>query len=232
MKLFCGLLIATAAMAAGPVALAQSPPVQPTGPAYVVSYIEVLPSAKGVAASFLKEVAAASRKEAGNQRYDILQRIDRSNQFAILESWTDIKAAEAHEAGAALKQFKDKLKPLQASFYDERPSTAVAMAPGPAAAGKGSIYAITHVDVTPPNKDDCIVMLRKISDDTRKDPNSERIEAWVQNNRSNHFTLTEIWKNQAAFDAHIVALPTLEFRNKLGPLTGALYDERLYTSIE
>ena len=229
MKVFCGMLIAAAMIAAAPAALAQAPA---GGTTYVVTYLEVLPSAKGEVAGLLKQVAAASRKEAGNQRYDILQRTGRDNQFAILEAWADLKAAEAHAGGAALKQFKDKLKPLQLSFYDERPSNGIAVAPAPTSVGKGSVYAITHVDVAPPSKDDCIAMLKKLADDTRKEPNAERFEAWQQNNRGNHFTVTEIWKDRAAHEAHIVAASTREFREKLGPISGALYDERLYASIE
>jgi len=228
MRVFCGMIIAAAAMVAAPVAMAQAPA---GGIAYVVTYIEVLPSAQREAPGLLTQVAAASRKEAGNQRYDILQRIDRKNQFVILEAWADLKAAEAHAGGAALKQFKDKLMPLQASFYDERPSNGIAVAPSPASGGKGAIYVVTHVDVTPPNKDDCIVMLKKLADDTRKEPNSQQFEAWQQNNRANHFTVTEIWKNRAAIDAHIATASTKEFREKLGPMSGALYDERLYRSL-
>jgi len=221
------MLIAAAIIAAAPVALAQAP----AGTAYMVTYIEVLPSAKGEAANLVKQVAAASRKEAGNERYDILQRVDRNNQFVILEAWSDAKAAEAHAVGAALKEFKEKLKPLQASFYDERPSNGIAVALAPASVGKGAIYAVTHVDVIPPSKDDCIVMLKKLADDTRKEPSAERFEAWQQNNRANHFTVTEIWKNRAAHDAHVAAATTKEFREKLGPMSGALYDERLYRSL-
>ncbi len=228
MKLICGMLISAAVTAVAPVASAQTPA---GGAAYVVTYIEVMPSAQGEAAGLLKQVATASRKEAGNQRYDVLQRVDRENQFAILEAWTDLKAAEAHAGGAALKQFKDKLKPLQVSFYDERPSNGIAVAPAAASAGNDAIYAITHVDVTPPTKDDCIVMLKKLADETRKDPNSLRFEAWQQNNRANHFTVTEIWKSRAAIDSHIVAASTKEFREKLGPMSGALYDERFYRSL-
>jgi quinol monooxygenase YgiN len=222
------MLIAAAAVAVAPAAMAQAPA---GGTAYVVTYIEVVPSAQGDAAGLLKEVAAASRKEAGNQRYDILQRIDRENQFAILEAWSDLKAAEAHAGGSALKQFKDKLKPLQASSYDERPSNGIAVGAPPASVGKDAIYAVTHVDVIPPSKDDCIVMLKKLAEETRKEPNSERFEAWQQNNRANHFTVTEIWKNRAAVDAHIASASTREFREKLGPMSGALYDERLYRSL-
>ena len=228
MRVFCGMIIAAAAIVAAPVAMAQAPP---GGTAYVVTYIEVLPSAQREATGLLTQVAAASRKEAGNQRYDILQRIDRKNQFVILEAWADLKAGEAHAGGTALKEFKDKLRPLQASFYDDRPSNGIAVAPSSASVGKGAIYVVTHVDVTPPNKDDCIVMLKKLADDTRKEPNSQQFEAWQQNNRANHFTVTEIWKNRAAIDAHIATASTKEFREKLGPMSGALYDERLYRSL-
>jgi len=222
------MLIAAAAMAVVPAAMAQAPA---GGTAYVVTYIEVVPSAEREAAGLLKTVAAASRKEAGNQRYDILERIDRKNQFVILEAWADLKAAETHAGGSALKEFKDKLKPLQASFYDERPSNGLAVAPAPTSVSRGAIYAVTHVDVIPPSKDDCIVLLKKLADDTRKEPNAERFEAWQQNNRANHFTVSEIWKNRAAHDAHVATASTREFREKLGPMSGALYDERLYKSL-
>jgi len=228
MRVIQGILIPAAASAVAAIAMAQA---QTGGTAYVVTYIEVAPSAQGTAADLLKAVAAASRKEPGNERYDVLQRIERQNQFAILEAWTDLKAAEAHVSGAALKQFKEKLKPLQVSFYDERPSNGIAVAPMPASVGKDAIYAVTHVDVTPPNKDECMAMLKKLANETRKEPSSLQFEAWQQNNRGNHFTVTEIWKDRAAIDGHITTAATREFREKLGPMSGALYDERLYKSL-
>ena len=239
MKVFGGMLIAAAALATVQIAtsggaMAQAPAVQaPAGAAYVVTYIEVAPSAsaQGDTAELLKAVAAASRKEAGNERYDVLQRLGRENQFVILEAWSDLKAAEAHAAGGALKQFKEKLKPLQASFYDERPSNGIAVAPAAAPVEKDAVYAVTHVDVVPPSKDDCIAMLKKLADDTRKEHDAVRFEAWQQNNRANHFTVMEIWKNRAAIDAHVATAGTRAFREKLGPMSGALYDERLYKSL-
>jgi quinol monooxygenase YgiN len=244
MKGFGGMLIAGAASAAAAIAmmiqllmiqpaLAQAPAVQPAsqGAVYVVTYIEVAPAAKADAADLLKAVAAASRKEAGNERYDVLQRIGRDNQFAILEAWSDLKAAEAHAGGAALRQFKEKLRPLQVSFYDERPSGGLAVAPASAEAGRDAVYAVTHVDVTPPNKDACIVLLGKLADDARKEPGSLKFEVWQQNNRGNHFTVAEIWTGRAAVDGHVATASTREFREKLGPMSGALYDERLYKSL-
>ena len=91
-----------------------------------------------------------------------------------------------------------------------------------ASVSEGAIYAVTHVDVIPPTKDECVVMLKKLAEDTRKEPNAERFEAWVQNNRANHFTVMEVWKNRAAHDAHIATASTKDFREKLGPMSGAL----------
>src|SRR5262249_52928495 len=107
----------------------------------------------------------------------------------------------------------------------------IAVAPAAAEAGKDAVYAITHVDVTPPNKDECIVMLKKLADDARKEAGAVQFEAWQQNNRGNHFTVVEIWENRAAVDGHIVTAATTGFREKLGPMSGALYDERLYRGL-
>jgi quinol monooxygenase YgiN len=219
---------ATAAVIAAPAA-AQAPAGQAS---YAVTYLEVTPAAKAEAISLIKQVAAASRKEPGNLRFEVLQRVDRNNQFAILEAWGDLKALEAHDGGAAMTEFRDKLKPLRSGPYDVRPSTPISAAPIAAAGGKGSTYVITHVDVTPNTKDATIDMLKTLAADARKEPASERFEVWQQNNRSNHFTVTEMWKNREAADGHAVTASTKDFREKLGPNSGALYDDRFYTSIE
>jgi quinol monooxygenase YgiN len=45
---------------------------------------------------------------------------------------------------------------------------------------------------------------------------------------TNHFQLIEVFLNQQAFDAHISAAHTIEFRKELQAFIGAPYDERLY----
>jgi quinol monooxygenase YgiN len=223
--LVAGAITAVVAAPAG----AQAPPSPAT---YAVTYLEITPAAKAEAINLIKQVGAASRKEPGNLRYEVLQRVDRSNQFAILEFWSDSKALEAHAGGAAMTEFRDKLKPLRSGPYDARPSVPISVAPVAAAAAKGSTYVLTHVDVTPSVKDNTIDMLKKLAEDGRKEPGSERFEAWQQNNRTNHFTVVEIWKNREAADAHAVTASTKEFREKLGPMIGALFDDRFYTSME
>jgi len=231
MKLFHGALIAAAVVAAvaAPPALAQAPADQG---AYVVTYIEVTPTAEGEAARHLRTLAAASRKEAGNLRYEVLQRIGRRSQFAILEAWNDTKAFDAHRGAAATKQFRNDLDRLRIGYYDERSDTGIDIAPVAGAASKGAVYVVTHVDVTGQFKDENIAMMKKLAADSRREPGAERFEVWQQNNRLNHFTVVEIWKDEAALDAHNLAAPSRAFRDKVGPMLGALYDDRRYTNLE
>lgn len=232
MTLFRRALLAAGIMLA-PAVPAQAPAQTPENrPIYVVTYIEVAPSAKAEAASLLKQIAAASRTEPGNLRYDILQRLGRDNQFVILEGWGDSKAAQSHAGGAAMTQFRDRLKPLRIGHYDERPSIEVAAAMAKTPIAKGSIFTITHVDVTPVFTNQCIAMMKKLTEETRKEASFEEFEAWQQTAHPNHFTMTAIWKDRAAVEAHGLGAPAKEFREEIGPMIGALYDERFYTGIE
>jgi len=233
MKICHGALIAAAILTtvAAPAALAQ-PAGNQSG--YAVTYITVAPSpgAEAETANLLRRLAAASRKEAGNLRYEVLQQIDRRDQFAILEAWSDAKAFDAHGGGPAMKEFRGHLGPLSAGFYDQRPLTGVDVGPGPSPASKDAIYVVTHVDVPGQLKDQAIVMMNKLAAGSRREPGSERYEILQQPNRLNHFTVVDTWKDQPALDAHDVAAGTLEFREKIGPMLGALYDDRRYKSLE
>jgi quinol monooxygenase YgiN len=43
--------------------------------------------------------------------------------------------------------------------------------------------------------------------------------------------VVEVWKSKKAFDAHSMTAHVREFRDKLTPMSGALYDERLYKAV-
>ena len=217
------------AVIAAPAARAQAP--ENSSP-YLVTYFEVTPSAEAATISLLRQVASASRKEAGNQRYEILQENGRPAQFAILETWSDAKALEAHATGAAMKQLRAGIDPVRISYFDQRLDTAIDVAPQPAPAGKDAIYVVTHVDVTGQFKDEAIALMKTLAADSRREGGSLRFEVWDQNNRLNHFTTTETWKDQAALDAHNVAAPAKSFRDKVGHMMGALYDDRRYRNLE
>jgi quinol monooxygenase YgiN len=198
---------------------------------YTATYVEVVPPSAVEGAALLRQYRQASRQDADNLRFEVLQRLDRPNQFTILAAWTDQKAFEAHAAAAPTREFRDKLRPLLASPNDERLHNALSVGPAPAAGAAGTVYAVTHVDVIPPRKDDAVTLLKQLVEDSRKDPGNVRFDVVQQTNRPNHFTVVEAWKDRQTFDAHGMAAHTRLFRDQLTPMSGALYDERLYVPL-
>lgn len=220
-----------AAAAGGVMAQVQNAQAPNAQSAYLVTYIEVTPVATEKAIGLMRALAAASRKEGGSQRFEILQQIERRAQLGILEAWSDGKAAEAHGGGAAAKAFRSQIDPLRVGYYDERLETGIDLGV-PAALGKDAVYVATHVDVTGQFKDDAIEMMKKLASASRKEPGSVRFEIWQQNNRLNHFTMVEVWKDEAALDAHNAAPTARGFRDQVGRMMGALYDDRRYGNLE
>ncbi len=204
---------------------------QNSGPAYVVSYIEVAPSSKGSARTLLRAFRDASRKEAGSTGFEVLQRIDRPQHFVVLEQWKDAKAQTDHAASAGTKQFEDRLKPLLVAPYDERPSFGflVGRAKDPSAR---SVYAVTHVDFVGAKKDDGLAALKQLATASATEPQVQRFDILQQNNRPNHITLVEAWSGMSTLEAHERGEPSRKFRNALLPIGGALYDQRLLRAID
>lgn len=212
--------------------LASAPPAraQDNQSVYMVRYIEVMPDAKKQVPPLLKQLAEASRKEAGATRFEVLQRNSPSSQFVILEVWKDQQALDAHLAAAHVKQFLDQVQPLLIAPIDDRPCTALDIsAPPQGRTRRGGRYVVTHVDVGPPSKDKGIDALKTLAAASRKDDGNIRFDVLAQNVRNmNHFEVVELWRNQKADDAHEIAAHTKDFRTTLAPLSGALYDQRWY----
>jgi quinol monooxygenase YgiN len=198
---------------------------------YVVTYVEVAPSASATAAGLLRQLAEAARKEDGNMRFEILERTARPNQFAAVAVWRDQKAYDAYAAGAHSREFRDKIKPPLISGIDERPHRGMETAAAQDKAAPNAVFVVTHVDVPPPQKDDCISALQTLAADSRKEAGAARFEVFQQLSRPNHFSVVEIWKDDKAYEAHITAEHTRKFRERLTPMSGALYDERLYKAL-
>jgi quinol monooxygenase YgiN len=224
MRAFTWLLLGLAAAAVSVTDLAQAD----DAILYTVTYVEVMPPSTGQAATLLRQYREASRKDEGNARCEVLQRVDRPNQFVVVAAWKSAKAFEAHGAGAPARDVRGRLQPLQASPNDERLHHALAVGPAPAPEGGGALFVVTHVDVIPPRKDDSLPLLKQLAADSRAEAGNLRFDVVQQVNRPNHFTVVEAWKDRAAFDAHGMTAPTRRFREQLGPMSGALYDERLY----
>ncbi|MEQ1773358.1 MAG: antibiotic biosynthesis monooxygenase [Burkholderiales bacterium] len=213
---------------------AQAPVEVPQGPAHLVTYIEVTPGVSGKATGLLRSVRAASRKASGVLRYEILQRRERPNHFAIIEAWQDASSRDANLAAAHTKKFRDDLKPILAAGYDERPHIGLDVGSATAAASaKGAtVFTVTHVDFIPPKKDEGIAALRAIADPSRKESGNLRYDILQQGNRPNHLTLVEAWRDHSALEAHEAAAHTVTFRDVSTPMSGALFDQRLYRAID
>jgi quinol monooxygenase YgiN len=87
------------------------------------------------------------------------------------------------------------------------------------------------VDVVPQFKDDARGGARAPRSRGRGHRGNLGFQVWRQTNRSNHFTVVEDWAGRSEFEAHTAAAETREFRTALAEMTGALYDERLYSDL-
>jgi quinol monooxygenase YgiN len=93
------------------------------------------------------------------------------------------------------------------------------------------LYVVTYIDVYPNFAEDTKKLLTQFATDSRKDDGFVRMEVLVDLVRSNHFTLTEVWQSKQAFDTHSAAAHTKQMRDKMGPMIGAPFDERLYNLV-
>ncbi|MGX7418698.1 putative quinol monooxygenase [Carnobacterium gallinarum] len=61
--------------------------------------------------NFLKDIQTtirASREEVGNQRYELMQSIEDSTKFTMLEIWTDQDAIAKHQISPHYQEFNKK----------------------------------------------------------------------------------------------------------------------------
>jgi quinol monooxygenase YgiN len=213
------------------VAICEPPARAQSSALYLVTYIEAMPDAVAPASALLKKYRDAASREDGNLRTEVLQELERPNRFAIVETWRDKPALDAHEGSADTMEFRGKMKAFQAAPYDERTDSQLYAAQSKNGRPANALYVVTHVDVIPPGKDDCMAALKTMSVDTAADAGNISYEVLQQANRGNHFSVLEVWANRKALDGHAMAAHTRAFRAKLVPFAGALYDERIYKAL-
>ncbi|MBV9862812.1 MAG: antibiotic biosynthesis monooxygenase [Alphaproteobacteria bacterium] len=202
------------------------------GAAYLVTYFEIAPAEGAKAVAALRLYAGEARHADGNIGLLALRERDRPGRFAMIEGWRDQAALDAHMAAA--KALADQLRPDLVSPFDSRQSIPLDIADRSLDAGpelQAAVFVLTHVDVLPTGKDTAVELVRALAAASRRQNGNLVLDVLQQANRANHMTLFEGWRDRAAYEAYIVADPTKDFRAKLTPLAGALYDERLYEPI-
>jgi quinol monooxygenase YgiN len=206
-------------------------PITPSAdePIYVVRYIDVLPAKTKVAIAAVKQVRDVCRRDPGNVRCEIAERLEQPNQFVVIEIWKDQKALDAYGTNTAATAAYDKIKPMLESPYDIRIHRGLSIASPLSPPNNGRmIFVVTHVDVILPRAGEGITLLTRMAEARRSDPGSGRLEVLQQLNRPNHFSVVEIWPSRRVFEDHATSPAIIAFRNELQPLAGALYDQRLY----
>ena len=99
-------------------------------------------------------------------------------------------------------------------------------------ASDAAVYVVSYIEVMPPSQGEAMALLRQYREASRKDAGNVRLEVLQQSSRPDHFALVEMWQDQQAFEAHAMAAHTRQFRDKFQPMSGSLYDERLYKALD
>jgi len=177
----------------------------------------------------LDDLASQGLASGGVIRFDVLQQVDRRNFFALFEIWSSAQTFAAFQSSPATQAIFTRLTPLLGAPLDEREGNLLegTVNPGSRRAESRQIFAVTHVDVDPQFVGQALPVLDTFVSDSASDPGVETFALLSQSPTANHFQLIEVFAGQHAFDAHVSAQHTLDFRNELLPFIGAPYDERL-----
>jgi quinol monooxygenase YgiN len=221
---FVFLLVAALSSFAGP-AGAQLDQLQ-----YVVIYVEFKPADTKAGGRLLDDLASQGLASDGVIRFDVLRQVDRRNFFALFEIWSSAQTFAAFQSSSATQAILTQLAPLLEAPLDERDGNLLAGTVNPRSrqAESRQIFVITHVDIDPQFVDQALPVLDTFVSDSASDPGVQTFALLSQTGTTNHFQLIEVFANQQAFDAHVSAQHTVDFRNDIQPFIGAPYDERLY----
>src|SRR5262245_64107313 len=179
----------TCAMAASAHAQAPAgPPPVPDGPRYVVTYLEVAPTATSQARTLLRHPREASKREPGNLRAEAFQRLGLPYQFVLLEAWQDQAAADNHSKAPTTGQFRDKIKAIQNAPMDERIHFPLSVGTLAAKAGKSAVAAVTHVEVIPLQRENGTAITKQLADTGRNEDGKLTFEAVARNKQQNKLT--------------------------------------------
>lgn len=215
--------------ASAPVALAQAQ----NDPIFAVTVLDVMPGAAGQGVAVLKQYRDATRKQPGNEGVNVLQEAGWPTRFVIFETWKDRAVYDANDKAAPLAELRDKLKPIADAPYDRRDYKVITTGPAKAATGTGAVYMQVHLDVFPPGLEKTLAAVKEVANAARKGDGNLRFDA-VQSIKppTSHNTIYAAWQSREAFDAYQSSNYARHFRDIVGPLLGAPYDDRVYTRID
>ena len=197
---------------------------------FVVTYVEFKPADANVGAQMLEELAANAKASSGVVNFDVLQQIDRPNFFALFEVWTTTQAFSDFQNSSSTQAVLVQLPDVLEAPLDQRLGNLLAgtVPSGSQHAETSQVFVITHVDSDPQFVGQITPLLDAFVKDSRQDSGVQTFAVLSQTPTPNHFQLVESFADLQAFDAHVSAQHTVQFRNSTLAFLGAPYDERLY----
>ena len=110
----------------------------------------------------------------------------------------------------------------------QTPAPAQAPTPAPIV---GNIYSVTYTEVMPTSKAEAATILRRYREAASKEGGNLRCEVVQRIDQPHQFAILEIWKDQAAFEAHGKSPSTVAMRDKIAAIRNAPTDERVHTAL-
>jgi quinol monooxygenase YgiN len=196
---------------------------------YVVVYIELAPGSEAHGERLLDQLATVAFT-AGALRFDVDKEVQRPNFFVLIETWSNQATYTAFKNSSLTQTLFAQLAQHQIAPPDERDGTLIQAGKATTArAHGGEIEVVTHIDVIPTFLDQAKPLILQFVADSANDPGVKEflLVSWLD--ITNHFQLIERYDSKRAFDLHVSAQHSVNFRNGMQPFIGAPYDERVYT---
>jgi len=205
---------------------------------YAVTYLDVGTTSVAQGIELIKKFRDASRREAANLEFTILQEMSRPNRFAIVEGWKDRAAFDAYDKSTAKAEFLDALKPIRNSPPGRIVAQPFANAPARTIPA-GALYMVEHIDFRGGDPAIAIAaapLVKALAESSQKEAAAIRYEIYrMPPPRINHYQVVAVWPDVKAFEAHEIAAHTMQFRTAAaqgGPAWRVnLYDQRLYKAL-
>ncbi|HKC41953.1 MAG TPA: antibiotic biosynthesis monooxygenase, partial [Gemmatimonadales bacterium] len=106
-----------------------------------------------------------------------------------------------------------------------------AAAPPAVPADVSPLYVVTYVEARPVARDEAASLLKTYRDASRGTAGNLRSVVVRSVARPGQFVVAAAWKDKAAWDAHMAAAGTKEFRERLNALRNAPADDRFHNSL-
>jgi quinol monooxygenase YgiN len=116
-------------------------------------------------------------------------------------------------------------------FFSAMNAAAQAPAPPPVPADVSPLYVVSYVEAKSTARDEAAALLKSYRAASRGAPGNLRSIVVQRPRRPGQFVVVAAWKDKAAWDAHMAAPATKEFREKLSAIRNAPIDDRFHNAL-